>query len=132
MSDKDHPEATDYNPTGYKVAVKHWGAARMKEVEEEFRGYDDAFWKYATEAWALFDRPALTIRERSLCMVAVQTCLGEPGELSSHIKAARANGATPEEIKEVIVQCCLYAGMPKGRAAFKAAITTMAELDKKR
>lgn len=131
MVQKDRYNNEDHHTLGREMGERQWGIEGMKKRETEFRGYDDAFWDFATEAWALFDRPVLTPRERSLCMVCIMTCLDEPEELDSHIRAARANGATPIEIKEAILQCCLYAGLPKGRGAFKVAMQTLTEFERK-
>ena len=38
-----------------------------------------------------------------------------------HVRAAIRNGVTPEEIREVIIQAGLYAGIPKANAAMKLA-----------
>ncbi|MFC1980872.1 carboxymuconolactone decarboxylase family protein [Chloroflexota bacterium] len=131
MTDQDRYNAQDHHQLGKKMAVRHWGEERIRKAEEEFRGHDNAFWDFATEAWSLFARSTLTPRERSLCMVCILTCLDEPEELGIHIRAALANGATSAEVKEAILQCCLYAGMPKGRKAFRSAEKTLAELEQK-
>ena len=53
----------------------------------------------------------------------------QPAELKLHVKGALANGVTREEIKEVLLQGCIYAGIPAGLEAFKAAVETFKEID---
>ena len=38
-----------------------------------------------------------------------------------HVRAARTNGLTPEEIKEVIMQTAIYCGVPDANTAFRIA-----------
>lgn len=42
-------------------------------------------------------------------------------ELGTHIKGALSNGATEEEICEVILQASCYCGMPAGIEGFRVA-----------
>ena len=65
-------------------------------------------------------RPGLTARERELIILAVLTTLGvtEP-QVAAHIRAARAAGATDEEIEETVIQTAPYAGIPRAVNAMK-------------
>ena len=38
-----------------------------------------------------------------------------------HIRAARRNGLTDDEIKEVLLQCAVYCGVPAANGAFAIA-----------
>ena len=44
--------------------------------------------------------------------------LGRFDELAMHIRAARRNGLSPEEIGEVLLQCAVYCGVPAANSAF--------------
>ncbi len=44
-----------------------------------------------------------------------------------HIRAARRNGMTDDEIKEVLLQCAIYAGVPAANSAFKVAQAVLEE-----
>jgi 4-carboxymuconolactone decarboxylase len=65
-------------------------------------------------------RPGLTARERELIILAVLTTLGgtEP-QVAAHIRAARAAGATDDEIEETVIQAAPYAGIPRAVNAMK-------------
>ena len=55
--------------------------------------------------------------------------LGRSDELVLHVRAARRNGLTNDEIGEVLLQCAVYAGVPAANTAFAIAQRTLAELD---
>jgi 4-carboxymuconolactone decarboxylase len=57
-------------------------------------------------------RPELDLKTRSLCTVAALTVLYRHGQLPRHIKGALSNGASKEEIAEVIMQMAFYGGWP--------------------
>ena len=73
------------------------------------------------EVWA---RTELTPRERSLITVASLTTSGSTAQLSHHLSRALANGATEDELKEVITHLAFYAGWPKAMSAMTVARET--------
>lgn len=70
---------------------------------------------------SVWNRPGLTLAERSICTLACLTVLGREGPLRSHIGGALHIGLTPEEIVEVFIHTCFYGGIPFTRAAIDAA-----------
>jgi 4-carboxymuconolactone decarboxylase len=75
-----------------------------------------------TYAWgAVWSRPGLDRRTRSAITLAVLTALGREQELALHLRGARRNGLTDEEIGEVLLQTAVYAGVPAANAAFAVA-----------
>lgn len=73
-------------------------------------------------AWGdVWSRPGLERRGRSIGVLSVLIALGHHEELAMHVKAALRNGLTPDEIKEVILQSAIYAGVPAANTAFKIA-----------
>ena len=46
---------------------------------------------------------------------------GHHEELAMHVRAARTNGLTVDEIKEVILQTAIYCGVPDANTAFRIA-----------
>jgi 4-carboxymuconolactone decarboxylase len=73
-------------------------------------------------AWgSVWTREGLDRRTRSAITVAVLTALGREHELALHVRAARTNGLTPEEIGEVLLHTAVYAGVPAANAAFAIA-----------
>ena len=52
--------------------------------------------------------------------------------LPSALRAALTNGVTREEIKEILLQTCIYCGIPAGLDAFKTAVEVFKEVDQKK
>jgi len=73
-------------------------------------------------AWGdIWSRPGLSRRDRSLITLALLAALQHERELGMHVRAALRNGVTPEEIREVLLQAGLYAGVPAANRAFAVA-----------
>ncbi len=69
----------------------------------------------------LWQRPGLDRKLRSLTMVAMMAAVGRPNELRVHLTGARQNGATADEVREVLLQVALYCGIPLAIEAFAVA-----------
>jgi len=81
--------------------------------------FQDLVTRYAWgEIWA---RPGLDRRTRSCITLAMLVALGREEEIAMHVRAARRNGLTPDEIKEVLLQCAIYCGVPAANGAFAIA-----------
>lgn len=79
------------------------------------------------QAWgSTWLREGLTLKERSLCTVAMLAALGHTHELKGHLRGAMNNGATLAELREVLLHVAPYAGVPVTSAAFRAAEEWMA------
>ena len=73
-------------------------------------------------AWGdVWQREGLYRRTRSLVTVAMLTALGRQHELKLHVRGALKNGATPEEIQEVLLHATIYCGVPAAVDAFRTA-----------
>jgi 4-carboxymuconolactone decarboxylase len=73
-------------------------------------------------AWGeIWDRPGLPRRTRSVLTIAILVALNRPEELRLHLRAAKNNGVTPDEIKEVLLHAAIYCGLPAANAAFRLA-----------
>jgi 4-carboxymuconolactone decarboxylase len=81
------------------------------------------FQKLVTEyCWGdVWTRPGLARKQRSMLNLAMLTALNRPNELRLHLRGALTNGVTPDEIKEILLQACIYCGIPAGLDAFKVA-----------
>jgi 4-carboxymuconolactone decarboxylase len=81
-------------------------------------------------AWGgIWTRPGLDHRTRSCVTVAILTALGRHEELPMHVRAALRNGVTREELKEVLLQTAVYAGVPAANTGFAVANRTLEDLD---
>ena len=71
-------------------------------------------------AWGnVWQRPGLDLKTRSLITVAMLTALGKQHELKGHVRGALNNGATPEELREVMLHATVYCGFPTAIDAFR-------------
>jgi 4-carboxymuconolactone decarboxylase len=88
----------------------------LEEAGEHAAEFQDLITRYAWgEIWT---RPGLDRRMRSCVTLTVLVALGRFDELDLHIRAALRNGLTPDEIKEVLLQCAIYCGVPAANGAF--------------
>ncbi len=87
------------------------------------------FQEFITEyAWGtIWMRPGLDRRSRSMITLTALIARGHHEELAMHLRAARRNGLTLDEIKEVIMQSAIYCGVPDANTAFRIAQQTFAE-----
>lgn len=87
------------------------------------------FQEFITEyAWGtIWTRPGLDRRSRSMITLTALIARGHQEELAMHLRAARRNGLTLDEIKEVIMQSAIYCGVPDANTAFRIAQQTFAE-----
>lgn len=85
--------------------------------------------EFITEhAWgSVWCRGGLDLKTRSLITVAMLTALGRKSELSGHLQGAMNNGATPEELREVLLHAAIYCGVPLAAEAFRVAETILSE-----
>jgi 4-carboxymuconolactone decarboxylase len=92
------------------------------------RPYQDLITEYC---WgAVWDRPGLSRKTRSLLNVAMLTALNREEEFRLHVRAAFRNGVTRDEIREVLLQTAIYCGVPAANSAFKQAREVFAAMDK--
>jgi 4-carboxymuconolactone decarboxylase len=78
-------------------------------------------------AWGdVWQRPGLDRKTRSLITVAMLTALGKQHELKGHVRGALNNGATVEEIQEVLLHAAVYCGIPTSVEAFRTAAEVVA------
>jgi len=78
---------------------------------------------------AIWGRPGLPARTRSLLVLAMLAAMGKGSELKTHVLGALNNGCTVDEIKEVLLQAMVYCGVPAGVEAFRAAEEVLAQHD---
>ena len=75
-----------------------------------------------TYAWGgVWTRPGLDRRSRSMVTLTALVGGGHHEELALHLRGARRNGLTWEEIKEVLLQTAVYCGVPAANTAFRIA-----------
>ena len=114
---------------GMKVRREVLGDAHVDEAtarKTDFTAdFDDLITRYAWgEIWT---RPGLDRRMRSAMTLTALIALGRMDELPMHVRAARRNGLSEDEIKEVLLQSAVYCGVPAARTAFAVAARVLGE-----
>lgn len=73
-------------------------------------------------AWgAVWTRPGLEPKIRSMLTVCMLTALNRSTELKTHLRGALNNGVTPEEIVEILLHAGIYCGFPAAVEGFRVA-----------
>jgi 4-carboxymuconolactone decarboxylase len=105
---------------GMKVRREVLGDEHVDRAIERTTEHTADFQDFITRyAWGeIWSRPGLDRRTRSCITVTALVALGRFEELELHIRAAERNGLTPDEIKEVLLQCAVYCGVPAANSAF--------------
>ena len=93
-------------------------------------GFSGEFQDFITRyAWGeIWTRPGLERKTRSFLVLAITASLGRWEEFRLHCRASFSNGVTTDDIKEVILQIAVYAGVPAANTAMKEAKEVFAEL----
>ena len=115
------------------------GLARRKEVlgEAYVEGslanrnpFNEEFQELITRyAWGeIWTRPGLDTRTRRLLVLAITAATGRWEEFRLHLRAALEGGVTPDDVKEVLLQSAIYAGVPAANTGFHIARELMAQL----
>jgi len=104
-------------------------------VERAFAGADDftrPLQEFITgNAWGtVWCRDGLDLKVRSLITLAMLTALGRTKELQGHVRGALNNGATIDEIREVLLHSTVYCGVPLAVDAFRAAQEVLRSVEK--
>jgi 4-carboxymuconolactone decarboxylase len=99
------------------------GDAHVDRAVAATTPFTEPFQDFITHyAWGeIWSRPGLSRAERSLVTLGVLAALQHEQELGMHVKAAVRNGLTPDQIREVLLQVAVYAGVPAANRAFPIA-----------
>jgi len=115
---------------GMKVRRAVLGDAWVDRAQASKNEFNAEFQEYITKtAWGeIWTRPGLDRRMRSAIVLATTIAIGAWGEFRLHVRGAVNNGLTRDEIKEILMQCAVYAGVPKANHAFKEAQEVLKEV----
>ncbi len=122
--DQDRAEA------GMAIRRKMFGPAGAEERVAEASSFNRPFEDYITnycfgEVWT---RPPFDHKMRSLLTIAILASTSKPNQLKVHVRGAIANGATPEEIREVLIHVMIYGGVPAAADSFGHAREVLKEM----
>lgn len=98
--------------------------ANRSDLTSEFQDFITRY------AWGeIWTREGLPRHTRSLLTIAMMVALNRGEELALHLRSAKNNGVTRDEIKEVLMQTAVYCGVPAANSAFHLADRIFREED---
>ena len=114
---------------GMEVRREVLGDAHVDRAQARQTPFTARFQDFISRyAWGeIWTDPTLSRRERSMITLTALVAHGHYDELAMHVRAARRNGLTPEEIGAVLLQTAVYCGVPAANSAFAAAQRVLAE-----
>jgi 4-carboxymuconolactone decarboxylase len=109
------------------------GDAHVDRTQTRKNAFNAEFQELITRyAWGeIWTRPGLPRHTRSLITIAMMVALNRTDEFKLHVRAAFNNGVTKDDIKEVLLQCAIYCGVPAANSAFHMAEDVFAQMDGK-
>jgi 3-oxoadipate enol-lactonase/4-carboxymuconolactone decarboxylase len=114
---------------GMEVRREVLGDAHVDRAQSRQTPFTARFQDFISRyAWGeIWTDPTLSRRERSMITLTALVAHGHYDELAMHVRAARRNGLTPEEIGAVLLQTAVYCGVPAANSAFATAQRVLAE-----
>jgi 3-oxoadipate enol-lactonase/4-carboxymuconolactone decarboxylase len=123
----------DAAPSAYErgMAIRRsvLGSAHVERATANQTDLDSDFQRFITEmVWGtVWARGGLTRKTRHLITLAVLAALGREQELVIHLRATINTGVTPDDLRELLMQVAVYAGVPAANSAFALAKKILAE-----
>ncbi|MFF3503862.1 3-oxoadipate enol-lactonase [Streptomyces sp. NPDC003247] len=116
---------------GMEVRRQVLGDAHVDRAQSRQTPFTARFQDFISRyAWGeIWTDPTLSRRERSMITLTALVAHGHYDELAMHVRAARRNGLSPEEIGAVLLQTAVYCGVPAANSAFATAQRVLAEED---
>jgi 3-oxoadipate enol-lactonase/4-carboxymuconolactone decarboxylase len=123
------PRAMDRYTAGMQVRREVLGDDHVDRATAATTDFTQDFQQLITEyAWGtIWTRPGLDRRSRSMITLTALVARGHHEELAMHVRAARRNGLSVDEIKEVLLQTAIYCGVPDANTAFRIAQAALAD-----
>jgi 3-oxoadipate enol-lactonase/4-carboxymuconolactone decarboxylase len=125
------PTTSDVYAAGMAVRREVLGDAHVDRAIAATTDFTEDFQRLITEyAWGtIWTRQGLDRRSRSLITLTALIARGHHEELAMHLRAARRNGLTNDEIKELMLQTAIYCGVPDANTAFRIAADVLSDFE---
>ncbi len=114
---------------GLKLRTDMFGGEAVKKRMDAFGEFGKPL-QHIINAYAYGDvwsRPALPLAAKSLAMVGMMAAVGRPSELRVHVKGALKNGASAEQLQEILLLVAMYCGIPLANEAHRIAVEVLRE-----
>lgn len=117
---------------GLKTRREVMGDEYVDAALEKATDFSSPMQKLVTEyCWdAVWNRPGLSRRDRSLLNLGMISVLNRQHELRAHVRGALNNGLKKEEIAEIFLQVAIYGGVPAAIDSFRTAQAVIDEMTK--
>ena len=125
-------KTTELFDRGLKVRKEVLGPEYVDAALERATPFSGDFQTYVTEcAWgSVWGRSGLDRKTRSMLTIAMLAALGQAEELKLHLRATPRTGVSRDEVREILLQVAVYAGIPAANSAFHHAESAWRQLDK--
>jgi 4-carboxymuconolactone decarboxylase len=116
---------------GLETMARFLGAANVERSRAYLEQLDRELHRYVIKFvyGEVYAGDVLDPKTRTLCTVAMLACLGQPLQLGVYVRSARRQGASEEEIREVLRQVAVYAGFPSAWNALATAKRALEDFD---
>jgi 4-carboxymuconolactone decarboxylase len=116
---------------GLQIRREVLGAEHVDKSISQADDFNRPLQELVTEyCWgAVWSRPGISRKMRSLINLAMITALNRPHEVKLHLKGALNNGCSKEEIMEVLLQTAIYCGVPAAVDSFRLAREVFSEIE---
>jgi 4-carboxymuconolactone decarboxylase len=130
MANNEDPTRHETYEAGLQVRREVLGTAHVDRSLGQVTEFSRPIQELVTEyCWgAVWTRPGLDRRTRSLLNLAMLSALNRGHELGVHVRGAIRNGVTPEEIQEALMQVAIYVGVPASLESFRIAEAKLEEM----
>jgi alkylhydroperoxidase/carboxymuconolactone decarboxylase family protein YurZ len=112
-----------------EVMARFLGAENVERSEAYLAELDDELRRYIVEFvyGEVYAGDVLDPKTRALCTVAMLACLDQQLQLGVYVRSARRQGASEDEIREVLRQVAVYAGFPSAWNALATMTRALAD-----
>lgn len=117
---------------GLRIRKQVMGEAFVEKAFSNVDAFTAPLQEYITRnAWGTtWCRDGLDLKTRSLITLSMLTALGRAHEIRGHVRGAVNNGASMQEIQEVLLHASVYCGIPLAVDAFRSAHEVLSEMGK--
>jgi len=115
---------------GLEIRKAVLGEAYVEKSLNGATAFNMEIQKLAAEyCWGeIWSRPGIDRKARSMVNLAMLTALNRHHEFKVHVRGAINNGVTVDEIKEILLQSAIYAGLPASLEHFRLAAEVLLDM----
>ena len=117
---------------GRVAAQRLFGEKQVEYVEQFLHGTSPAFHEYVMECFSTYGRDTLDIRTRSAITIGVVTALGRMQELAMHVRGGLNTGLSEDQIREIVAQVAIYAGVPVAVEAYATVNKVLKKMEQEK